>query len=126
MSTLTLRQKPKRLYWSLSAKLTVTYSVLILLIAGVLAGSLYLQAFNRQREIIKDRLHDVLNFSLPLVSGTYHSLIASSADENRTAYNVVLTSLRSIRSASSIIQRVYTLRQNPDGSLVYVIDSTGD
>src|SRR5579859_2473319 len=123
MNAKAAKQNQTAFFASLSTKLTLAYSILILIIAGVLALSLYVQAYNRQRTAISDRLRDILNFSIPLVSGTYHSLVTTSDDETKAAYHVVLDKLQSILTTSDIIKRVYTIRQKPDGSLEYVIDA---
>lgn len=108
--------------WSVSLKLTVLYSILILIVSSSLSLSLYRQLHNAGRQAIQERLRDILRFSAPLVDGDYHSLIRSPEDERSPFYEVVAQRLESIRATSDVIEQIYTLRQQQDGSLVYVVD----
>ncbi len=106
----------------LSTKLIIANSFLILLVSGVLTLGLYLEIRNAQRQVIHERLQDILNFSGPLVDGDFHSLIQSPEDEAGSFYKVVALRLKSIQDTSDTIERIYTLRQLSDGTLTYVVD----
>jgi signal transduction histidine kinase len=112
----------------LSTKLTLIYSALILVVSGSLALGLYLQSRAAQRQAIRERFLDILSFAGPLVDGDFHSLIRSPGDEKSSFYRVVSLRLNTIRSTSDVIRRIYTLRQQEDGRILYVvdIDSKGD
>ena len=107
---------------SLSTKLTLTYSVLILFVSGTLAYGLYWQLRIAQRQAIRERLLDIVSFSAPLVDGDFHSLIRSPEDENSPFYRVISLRLKSIQATSNVIKRIYTLRQQEDGHLIFVVD----
>ncbi len=109
-------------HWKLSTKLTAVYSILILIICGTLAYSLYWQLRMAQRQAIRERLYDIINLATPLVDGDFHSLIRSPEDENSPFYEVIARQLGYIQATSSAIKRVHTLRQQNDGRLVYVVD----
>jgi hypothetical protein len=108
--------------WSLSTKLTLVYSVTVLIVSAVLAFGLYWQLRTAQRQAIRERLLEIVRFSAPLVDGDFHSLIRSTEDESSSFYRVVSSRLRSIQSTSDVIERIYTLRQNEDGQITYVVD----
>lgn len=108
--------------WSLSAKLTAAYSILIVMVAGTLATSLYLHLLTAQRQAIRDRLLDIVSLTIPQMDSDYHSLIVTPADEQRPYYKILQQRLQAIQTASPDIKRLYTLRQEPDRSIVVVMD----
>jgi len=111
---------------SLSAKLTVAYSLLLLLVAGALAFSLYWQLRAAQRQAIRDRLSDIISFTLPVIVGDFHAQIRAPSDEQNLAYNTLFWRLQSIQPTLKIVKHIYSLRPQPDGSLVYIIDANAD
>ena len=110
--------------WNLSAKWTLAYSALILLISGTMAFSLYFQMRTTQRQAFRERLQDIVSFAAPQVDGDYHSLIRTSVDDSNSFYRVVSLRLKSIQATSEIIDRIYTLREQPDGRLTFVVDTS--
>ncbi|MBS1249123.1 MAG: Sensor histidine kinase ResE [Chloroflexi bacterium] len=118
--------KKTKVNWSLSTKWTLAYSAMILLVTGTMAFGLYLQLRIAQRQVLRERLRDIVNFAAPLVDGDFHSLIRSPEDENGSFYHVVSLRLQSIQETSNVIQRIYTLRQGEDGRITYVVDVDPD
>ncbi len=107
----------------LSLKWTLAYSLFILLVAGSVTVGLYLQIITAQKEAYQERLEDILNFSVPLVDGDYHSMIKEPSDENSAFYRVLNLRLQNIHDTSDVIRRIYTLREDINGDYFYVIDS---
>ena len=112
--------------FNLSTKLIIANSLLIVLLSGVLTLSLYWQIRSSQQQIIKERLLDILTFSVPLIDGDYHSLIKEPEDEESSFYRVISLRLESIQETSNIIEQIYTLRLTDDGRLVYIVDVNGE
>ena len=112
--------------WSLSIKWSLAYSLLILLVTGALTIGLYLQLRAVQRQALQDRLNDIVSFAAPLVDGDFHSLILSPEDEDSSFYRVISLRLKSIRDTSEVIERIYTLRQQEDGRITFVVDVDPD
>ena len=110
----------------LSTKLTLANSISILIVAGIMTFGLYWQLHTAQRLAIQERLHDILSFSTPLVDGGYHSMIRLPEDENTSFYRSISLRLKTIQETVPIIERIFTLRQLEDGSLVYVVADDKD
>ncbi len=108
--------------WRLSTKWTLAYSIMILLVSGTMAIGLYWQLRTAQRQALRERLHDIVSFAAPLVDGDFHSLICSPEDETSSFYRVVSLRLESIQDTSDVIERIYTLRQQEDGRITFVVD----
>lgn len=108
--------------WGLSTKLTAAYSVLIVLVAGTLTANLYLHLRKAQRHAIRDRLMDLVSLATPQMDSDYHSLVVTYSDQQRPYYQILRQRLQAFQAATRGIKRIYTLRQQPNGSIVYVID----
>ena len=108
--------------WRLSTKWTLAYSIIILLVSGTMAIGIYWQLRAAQRQALRDRLLDIVSFAAPLVDGDFHSLIRSPEDETGAFYRVVSLRLVSIQDTSNVIERIYTLRQQEDGRITFVVD----
>ena len=106
----------------LSTRLIIVNSLLILMVSGVLSFGLYWQIRQTQRHAIQERLMDILSFSAPLVDGDFHALIRSPKDMDSSFFHVVYVRLKSILDTSEAIEHIYTLRQQDDGRLVYIVD----
>ena len=112
--------------WSINLKLTFAFAVLILLVSGAMTIGVLFQLSTLQRHGFQDRLHDILNFSVPQVDGDYHSLIHDEEDETSPFYNVIKVRLGVIQTTSPIIKNIYTLRINEEGHITYVVDASSD
>ncbi|MDB9514392.1 stage II sporulation protein E, partial [Kamptonema animale CS-326] len=108
--------------WGLSTKLTAAYSVLIVLVAGALTANLYLHLRKAERYAIRDRLLDLVSLAAPQMDSDYHSLVVTYSDQQRPYYQILRQRLQAFQAATKGIKRVYTLRQQPNGNIVYVID----
>ena len=108
--------------WSLSAKVTLAYSILISLAAGALTTSLYIQAKVTQRQAIRERLQDIVGLAAPQIDSDYHSLLVRPEDTSSPYYSILLKQLENIQTNSQAIQRIYTLRTIADGTIVIVLD----
>ncbi len=106
---------------SLGAKLSIGYSVLILLAAWLLVTGLYWQLHLTQRQAVRERLDDIIHFAAPEVDGDFHSLVRDRGSENSEFYHFIAYRLLQIKQNSKAIRQIYTLRQMPDGSIIYVV-----
>ncbi|MBI9049827.1 MAG: diguanylate cyclase [Anaerolineaceae bacterium] len=112
--------------WSISIKWTFAFAFLILLVSGSMTIGVMFQLSAMQRQGLQERFYDIANFSIPLVDGDYHSLIRNGDDEESPFYNVIAVRLQTIQDTSKIIKRIYTLRINDDGHLIYIVDASED
>jgi len=108
--------------WSLSAKLTAAYSLLIILVAGSLTFSLYLQFQRAQRQGIKERLRDIIALSVPQIDSDFHALIVTPSDRVSSYYQITQERLKDIQAMSDSIKRIYTLRETQEGEITVIMD----
>ncbi len=107
---------------SLSTKLSAAYTVIVILVAGSLALTLYVQLRQAQRQVIRERLHDVVGLAASQIDGDFHTLIVAPEDAGSSYYRIIQETLHQIQKTSSAIKHIYTLRQQEDGSIVVVVD----
>lgn len=108
--------------WSLSAKLTAAYSLLITLVAGSLTLSLYLQFQRAQRQGIKERLRDIIALSVPQIDSDFHALIVTPSDRISSYYQITQQRLKDIQAMSNSIKHIYTLRETKEGQIRVIVD----
>lgn len=109
--------------WSLKTKLTTTYTLIVILVAGILAFTLYQEIHQAQRQAIREHLHDVVSFAATQIDGDFHTLIVSPEDAESSYYTIIFTAFRKMQTISAAITHIYTVRQRNDGSIVMVVDS---
>ncbi len=112
----------RRRYQRLSTKLALAYSGLIVLVSGTLSIGLFFQLRASQRESFRERLQDIVTLSASQIDGDLHSLVLSPADLTTAPYRVNSQVLQQVGSVSEDIRRLYTVRQNTEGELVYILD----
>ena len=108
--------------WNLSTKIIASYSVLIAVMAGILASGMYWQLYSAQRQGIRNRLLAIVSLAVPQIDSDYHGLIVQPSDRTSAFYKVNQDRLVAIQSASPDIKRVYTVRQQPDKKFIYVLN----
>ncbi len=107
---------------SLSRKIVLAYSLLIALAAGLLTSGLYSQLRTVQRQEKRDRLLELLRLSAPQIDSDYLALTVTVASMKESFYKINQEQLEKIQSASPSINRLYVLRQQPNGQLVFILD----
>jgi sigma-B regulation protein RsbU (phosphoserine phosphatase) len=112
--------------WKLTTKLTLTYSILLLFVSGVMSAALYQQLQSEQQQAMRDQLRYILIFTAPQVDIDFHAALREPGDERTSWYNLVYLRLRTVQKTISAIQHIYTLRTREDGSLGYVVDDEAD
>lgn len=112
--------------WNLSTKIVIAFSVLITLAAGSLTLGQYWQLRRSQRQALKEHLLDIVKLAVPQIDSDYHSLVVSPQETNTTYYNINLSVLKRIQSASDDILNIYTVRQQATGDYQYVLSYTPD
>jgi signal transduction histidine kinase/CheY-like chemotaxis protein len=106
----------------LSTKLVIAHAVLLLLVAGSLAYSLYAELRTAQRQAMRSRLQDILNLAAAQIDGDLHSLILAAKDADGPYYQIIAARLRAIQVANPDIVHIATLRSSSAG-LVTVVDA---
>ncbi len=117
---------PQKLLWlqglRLSTKLTIAYTVIVMLVAGILAWVLYVQLREAQRVIAQEHVQDMVNLAVTQIDADFHTLIVVPDDMTSSFYRIIQSELQNIQAASISVTRIRTLRERSDGTIVVVVD----
>ncbi|MBI5685071.1 MAG: hypothetical protein HZC54_08310 [Verrucomicrobia bacterium] len=75
------------------------------------------------RQGVQDRLADAVGIAALKLDGDLHATLRNRGDENTAAYQEVRKYLRTIRDTAKNIRFVYTVRQDKQGKMVFVVDA---
>lgn len=78
------------------------------------------------RQAIRERLHDAVGIAAVQIDGGAHSTLTGAADQNGPAYLQIQSALQRIRDAGTDIRFVYTMREDGEGRIAFVVDAETD
>jgi signal transduction histidine kinase len=107
----------------LKTKLSIAFSLLAILISGVLTFASYLISRDKSHEDIRQRIRDIVSIAALQIDGDLHATLLSPEQESSPAYIQIKGVLQHIRNTVPDIRFVYTWRKNPNGQLVFVVDA---
>ncbi|MEI6280617.1 MAG: ATP-binding protein [bacterium] len=89
-------------------------------------GVIFSFSFFYSQKVIKDgfksRLLDVVSEARMQINPKEHSILRTTTDESTTAYKDVLGTLKSIQANASDIFYVYTMRENINNQITFIVD----
>ncbi|MBI9076526.1 MAG: response regulator [Desulfatibacillum sp.] len=109
----------------LGPKLALCFAAVAIVVSGILTLALYYNVRNQLQDTIEQRLLDTVSIAALQLDGDLHSSIRSPESTNKISYKKLRGILQSIRARGTDVRNIYTLRKNPQGALVYVVDAGG-
>lgn len=119
-------QTPSSRRISLRVTLVAALCGITVLVGAVLAFGTSTMVRDFMHEELRMRLADVVSVMASQIDAERHSRVTTLADEQGEDYIALQTQLRGMREKSVNIAYAYTMRRQPDGSTVFVIDSAGN
>lgn len=113
----------ERQYLSLRIKLAFAFSFLTIFFVGLTTLAYYANARAQLRQDVRERLRDIVAISALQINGDEHALLTNPAQEGNETYIKLKSVLQDIRDSGTDIRFVYTMRQNADGSIVFIVDA---
>ncbi len=110
-------------YLSLRVKVAFAFTILTISFVALTALAYYANTRAQLRQDIRERLRDVAAIGALQVDGDEHALLTDPAQEGNETYLKLKRTLQRIRDSGTDIRFVYTMRQNPDGSIMFVVDA---
>ncbi|MFZ5757440.1 MAG: adenylate/guanylate cyclase domain-containing protein [Pseudomonadota bacterium] len=112
----------------ISLRLTLVAALcgITVLAGAVLAIGTSTMVRDFMHEELRMRLADVVSVMASQIDVERHGRVATQADEPGEDYIALQTQLREMREKSVNVAYAYTMRRQPDGSTVFVIDSAGN
>ena len=110
-------------YFSLRITLFTAFLGTILFATILNSGISALHVRNLVKESIREKLQVAVGVGALQIDGDLHSQIKQPGDEKTRAYETLFKQLTRIREVNSDIKNVYTIRQQPDGGAIFIVDS---
>lgn len=107
----------------LRTKVAMCVTLVALLTSAIITVALYINARNQLRQDIRERLSDLVGISVLQIDAYSHATLTNRDQENSLAYNDIRSVLQKIRDRGTDIQHVYTMRQNQQGQIIFVVDA---
>ena len=115
-----------RAFISLRLKLAVSFALLAILTVGAVS---YIAFQNTREQLdvdIRARLRDAVSIAALQVDGDLHATITQPEQETTPEYLRLKTSLQNIRDAGTNFRYVYTMRQDENGNVIFIVDAEED
>ncbi|MEW6241543.1 MAG: GAF domain-containing protein [Chloroflexota bacterium] len=112
-----------RIKLRLRTKLAFGFAFLATLFVGVVIFTFYQNMRAQLRQDVRDRLRDAVAIAALQVDGDQHALLTDPSQEGGELYMQLKRVLQNIRDAGAEYRFVYTMRQNSDGSILFVVDA---
>lgn len=115
-----------RAFISLRLKLAVSFALLAILTVGVVS---YISFQNTRKQLdldIRARLRDAVSIAALQIDGDIHTTLTQTEQEITPEYLQIKTTLQKIRDAGTNYRYVYTMRQDENGNVVFIVDAEED
>ncbi len=107
----------------LRLKLTLFFSLLSLMAIGTLSYMYYQNTRMFLRQDIRERLRDAVAIAALQVDADLHAQLLYPEQEGSPEYLQIKKTLQAIRDAGTNIRFVYTMRQDEQGNIFFVVDA---
>lgn len=114
--------RPRRIL-PLHAKLAMGFSLLTVAAIGITAHLYYQSTKAMLRQDIRNRLHDAVAIGALQVDAAAHAKLTAPDQEGSPDYLRLKKTLQRIRDAGTDIRFVYTMRQDAQGNIVFIVDA---
>ncbi len=112
-----------RITLRLRTKLALGFAFLAILFVGVVIFTFYQNMRAQLRQDIRDRLRDAVAIAALQVDGDQHALLTDPSQEGGELYMQLKSVLQNIRDTGAEYRFVYTMRQDADGNILFVVDA---
>lgn len=116
----------QRKYLSVKSRIILSIVLFVLFIFGLIFIFSFINAKKVNRENIKLRLLNMVSIASLQVNTEEHSLLKTRSDEDTLAYKDLKNRLQKIRDISTDIHYIYTMREDVNKSIYFVVDAEED
>lgn len=109
--------------YSLKFSLGGAFAGIVVLTSIALGLSTYYSVRSFIRQDIRQRLHDLAGVVALQIDGDQHKRILLRSDEKTETYLKVKKQLQAARDKSDGVRFVYTVRRDPSGNIMFVVDA---
>ena len=107
----------------LRAKLALGFALLFMIAAGLTTFIYYQNARAQLQHDIRERLRDAVSIGALQVDTVAHSQLTDPSQEGGPVYLPLKKALQQVRDAGTNIRFVYTMQQDAQGNIIFVVDA---
>ena len=107
----------------LRAKLALGFALLFMIAAGLTTFIYYQNARAQLQHDIRERLRDAVSIGALQVDAVAHSQLTDPSQEGGPVYLPLKKALQQVRDAGTNIRFVYTMQQDAQGNIIFVVDA---
>ncbi len=107
----------------LRAKLALGFALLFMVASGLTTFIYYQNARAQLQHDIRDRLRDAVSIGALQVDGAAHSQLTDPSQEGGPVYLPLKKALQQVRDAGTNIRFVYTMQQDAQGNIIFIVDA---
>jgi len=113
----------QRTFTKLSTRLSLSFAFFAMLIVGITTFTNYQNTQTQLREDIRTRLQDAVAIGAKQIDGDEHANLTDPSQEGSTTYMQIKKVLQGIRDAGTDIRFVYTMRQDEQENIIFIVDA---
>jgi methyl-accepting chemotaxis protein len=113
-------------YFRTRAMITIAIILFSLIFVGLVSFLSYSYFLKTNREDLKMHLSTMVSMAALQVDAEKHSLLKTRADEDTATYKELKTKLQAIRDSATDIHYIYTMRENENRDITFVVDAEED
>lgn len=107
----------------LSTRLSLSFALFAILLVGIITYTNYQNTRSQLHEDIRARLRDAVAIGTQQIDGDKHALLTEPTQEGSAIYLQIKKVLQGIRDAGTEIRFVYTMRQDEQGNIIFIVDA---
>ena len=107
----------------LRAKLALGFALLFMVASGLTTFIYYQNARAQLQYDIRERLRDAVSIGALQVDAVAHSQLTDPSQEGGPVYLPLKKALQQVRDAGTNIRFVYTMQQDAQGNIIFVVDA---
>lgn len=123
MSTSVEQVASRRRYIRLQTKFGITLTLLGLFASALLSAASFQVSKQAVKEGVRRRLGNIVGLAVMQIDGDAHRRIQTRQDEAGPDYAAIRRQLQRIKAASADIGYVETVRVQPDGKVIWIVDA---
>lgn len=113
-------------FFSIKAKITISIVLFVVLALGLVFSVSFLNTKKVMRDDLNLRLLNMVNLAVLQVDVDKHDTLIEASDEESQNYKDIKKKLQDARDNSTDIRYIYTLRENENQEVVFVVDAEED
>ena len=107
----------------LRAKLALGFALLFMVASGLTTFIYYQNARAQLQHDIRERLRDAVSIGALQVDAVAHSQLTDPSQEGGPVYLPLKKALQQVRDAGTNIRFVYTMQQDAQGNIIFIVDA---